>query len=78
MSRKNLRGLKITVLGAGGAARAVVSEIHRLKGKCLILNRNAVRARELALSYGCKWGGLDSQALDTMESILILLFRPRR
>jgi len=67
MSRKNLRGLKVTVIGAGGAAKAVVSEIHRLKGKCLILNRNAVRARELALNYGCKWGGLDSHALDTME-----------
>ncbi|MDR2313018.1 MAG: type I 3-dehydroquinate dehydratase [Spirochaetaceae bacterium] len=65
--RKNFRSLKITVLGAGGAARAVVSEIHRLKGKCLILNRNAVRARDLAMIYGYKWGALDSQALDSME-----------
>ena len=67
LNRKNLRGHKITVLGAGGAARAVVSEIARLKGKCLILNRTAVRARELALRYGYAWGGLDSQALDSME-----------
>ncbi|MDR0600638.1 MAG: type I 3-dehydroquinate dehydratase [Treponema sp.] len=67
MGKKNFRGLKITVLGAGGAARAVVSEIRRLKGKCLILNRNAVRARDLALVHGCKWGELDSQSLDTME-----------
>ena len=67
INKKNLRGLKITVLGAGGAARAVVSEIHRLKGKCLILNRTAARARELALSYDFKWGGMDSQALDVME-----------
>jgi 3-dehydroquinate dehydratase/shikimate dehydrogenase len=66
--RRNFRGLKITVLGAGGAARAVLAEIHRLKGKCLILNRNSVRSRELALIYSYKWGGLDSQALDTMES----------
>ena len=67
LGKKNLRGQKITVLGAGGAARAVVSEIFRLKGKCLILNRNAVRARELALNYGYIWGGLDSQVLDKME-----------
>ena len=59
--------MKITVLGAGGAARAVVSEIFRLKGKCLILNRTATRARELAMNYHCKWGGMDSHALDTME-----------
>ncbi|MCL1812584.1 MAG: type I 3-dehydroquinate dehydratase [Treponema sp.] len=67
LERKHLRGQKITVIGAGGAARAAVSEIFRLKGKCLILNRNAVRARELALNYGYAWGGLDSQALDSME-----------
>ena len=67
LERKNLRGQKITIIGAGGAARAVVSEIARLKGKCLILNRTAVRARELAMNYGFAWGGLDSQALDIME-----------
>ena len=67
LDKKNLRGQKITVIGAGGAARAVVSEIFRLKGKCLILNRTPARARELALHYGYKWGGLDSQALDIME-----------
>jgi len=67
IKKKNFRSLKFTILGAGGAARAVVSEIFRLKGKCLILNRNPVRARELALKYGYKWGGLDSHVLDTME-----------
>jgi 3-dehydroquinate dehydratase/shikimate dehydrogenase len=67
INKKNLRGQKITVLGAGGSARAIVSEIFRLKGKCLILNRTTARARELALRYNYKWGGLDSQALDRME-----------
>jgi 3-dehydroquinate dehydratase/shikimate dehydrogenase len=65
--RKNFRNCKITVLGAGGVARAAAAEIHRLKGKCLILNRNPVRARELAQSYGYKWGSMDRQALDIME-----------
>jgi 3-dehydroquinate dehydratase/shikimate dehydrogenase len=67
MGKKNFRGCKVTVLGAGGAARAVVSEICRLKGKCLILNRNPVRARELALRFNCKWGGMDRQNLDMMD-----------
>ncbi|MDR2701920.1 MAG: type I 3-dehydroquinate dehydratase [Spirochaetaceae bacterium] len=65
--RKNFRSCMITILGAGGAARAVAAEIHRLKGKCLILNRNPVRARELAQSYGYKWGSMDRQSLDIME-----------
>jgi 3-dehydroquinate dehydratase/shikimate dehydrogenase len=67
IGKKNFRNCKITVLGAGGAARAVVSEICRLKGKCLILNRNPVRSRELAFNFNCKWGGLDRQNLDAME-----------
>jgi len=67
IGKKNFRGYRITVLGAGGAARAIVSEIHRLKGKCLVLNRTAARARELALRYGFRWGEMDSHALDTME-----------
>jgi 3-dehydroquinate dehydratase/shikimate dehydrogenase len=66
LGKKNLHRLGVTVLGAGGAARAAVEEIHRLKGKCLILNRNAVRARELALRYKAAWGSLDSQGLDMM------------
>ncbi|GHV85455.1 3-dehydroquinate dehydratase [Spirochaetia bacterium] len=67
IEKKTLRGRKITVLGAGGAARAVAAEIFRLKGKCLVLNRNAGRARDLAMVFKFPWGGLDSQSLDTME-----------
>jgi 3-dehydroquinate dehydratase/shikimate dehydrogenase len=67
IGKKNLRGSKITILGAGGAARAAAAEIHRLRGSCLILNRNSVRARELALPYQFKWGGLDAQGLDIMD-----------
>jgi 3-dehydroquinate dehydratase/shikimate dehydrogenase len=67
MSRKNFRGLKFTIIGAGGAAKAAVREIFRLKGKCLILNRNSVRARDLAHRYNYKWGGLESQSLDLMD-----------
>jgi 3-dehydroquinate dehydratase/shikimate dehydrogenase len=65
--KRNFRGLKITLIGAGGAAKAAAAEIHRLRGKCLILNRNDVRARELALPYQFKWGGLDAQGLDMMD-----------
>jgi len=67
IDRKNLKGKKITIIGAGGAARAIVSEIDRLGGKALILNRTALRARNLALPYRYQWGGLDSQGIKLMK-----------
>jgi 3-dehydroquinate dehydratase/shikimate dehydrogenase len=67
IGRKDLKRQKITVIGAGGAARAVVSELFRLGGKALILNRTGMRAKELASRYRFAWGGLDNQGLETME-----------
>jgi 3-dehydroquinate dehydratase/shikimate dehydrogenase len=64
---KNLRGKKVTIIGAGGAARAVVSEVHRLGGKALILNRTILRARNLAAPYKFLWGGLDNQGVEMMD-----------
>jgi 3-dehydroquinate dehydratase/shikimate dehydrogenase len=63
----SLRGKKITIIGAGGAARAVAAEVFRLKGKALILNRTQVRARRLALPYRFKWGTTDSEGVELME-----------
>ena len=60
---KDFRGKRVTVIGAGGAARAVVSEIRRLKGKALILNRNKLRAEQLADAYGFEYGGLGPDGL---------------
>jgi 3-dehydroquinate dehydratase/shikimate dehydrogenase len=65
--KKNLRGQKITIIGAGGAARAVASEVHRLGGKALVLNRTILRARELALPYKFLWGGLDNYGVEMMD-----------
>jgi 3-dehydroquinate dehydratase/shikimate dehydrogenase len=65
--QSNLRGKKITIIGAGGAARAVASEVFRLKGKAIILNRTPVRARHLALPYRFMWAGTDSEGVELME-----------
>ncbi|MDR0876725.1 MAG: type I 3-dehydroquinate dehydratase [Treponema sp.] len=64
---KNLRGKKITIIGAGGAAKAVASEVHRLGGKALILNRTALRARSLAIPYKFAWGALDNRGVELMD-----------
>jgi 3-dehydroquinate dehydratase/shikimate dehydrogenase len=52
------RGLRATVVGAGGAARACVYALVREGVKVLIVNRTADRARELAERFGCQWSGL--------------------
>jgi 3-dehydroquinate dehydratase/shikimate dehydrogenase len=68
IGKKNCKGKKITIIGAGGAARAAAAAIYRLKGKALILNRTVIRARELAIPYRFLWGGLDSRGIDLMSS----------
>jgi 3-dehydroquinate dehydratase/shikimate dehydrogenase len=67
LGRKNLRGMKFTLVGAGGTARAVAAELYRLRGKALILNRTPSRARSLAQLYGFAWAGLDSSEADFMK-----------
>jgi 3-dehydroquinate dehydratase/shikimate dehydrogenase len=67
LDKKTLKKEKITIIGAGGAARAVASEIHRLGGKALILNRTIGKAKIIASQYGFRWGGLDNQGIELMS-----------
>ena len=67
LNRKNLRFKKITIIGAGGAARSVAAEIFRLGGKALILNRTVQKARNIAQKYKFRWGGLDGQGAEIMS-----------
>jgi 3-dehydroquinate dehydratase/shikimate dehydrogenase len=63
----NFKRKRITVIGAGGAARAVVFELHRLGAKVLILNRTALKARGLAAPYKFAWGGLDDRKIEMVD-----------
>jgi 3-dehydroquinate dehydratase/shikimate dehydrogenase len=67
LGRKNLKRQKITIIGAGGAARAVAAEVYRLGGRALILNRGVQRARELAVPYKFLWGPLDERGIEIMD-----------
>jgi len=64
---KNLKRKKVTIIGAGGASRAVAAEIYRLGAKALILNRTIYKARSLASQYGFKWGGIDNHGVEIMS-----------
>jgi 3-dehydroquinate dehydratase/shikimate dehydrogenase len=67
IGKKDLRGRKITIIGAGGAAKAAAFEVYRLKGKALILNRTLARARNLAEPYRFAWAAFDSRSAVLME-----------
>jgi 3-dehydroquinate dehydratase/shikimate dehydrogenase len=58
-----LKRMKVMIIGAGGAAKAVAGEVHALGAKALILNRTQANAKELAQKYGFKWGGLGERDL---------------
>ena len=64
---RDLRRQRVTIIGAGGTARAIAAEVYRLKGKALILNRNNARARRLAEPYKFAWAGLDSRGAELMD-----------
>ncbi|MDR0640923.1 MAG: type I 3-dehydroquinate dehydratase [Treponema sp.] len=64
----NLKGKRVTVIGAGGAARAVAAELYRLGAGVLILNRTVTKARNLAQPYKFHWGSLDGRGLEQMEN----------
>lgn len=62
----NLRGKRVTVLGAGGAARAVVYGLKKAGASVIILNRTVSKARRLAEDFKCEYGALkDFSAADT-------------
>lgn len=51
-----LRGLRATVLGAGGAARAVVAGLVDRQARVTVRARDASRARAAAEPFGAEWG----------------------
>ncbi len=62
----NLKGKKVAVIGAGGAARAIVYGLTK-KGEIVkIFNRSLDKAKELAKEFGCEFVALNSlkQVLD--------------
>ncbi len=52
----DLRGRRAAVLGAGGAARAVVAELTAVGAAVTVYNRSPERADRLAAEFGCRRG----------------------
>jgi len=54
-SRISIRGKRIAILGAGGAARAAVYGVMAGRGEPILLNRTPQRAMRAAKDLGCGW-----------------------
>jgi 3-dehydroquinate dehydratase/shikimate dehydrogenase len=58
---------RATVIGAGGGARSVVYALHSRGIRPLIVNRTIAKAKSLAESFGCEWGGLDNRGISRIR-----------
>ncbi|MCL2245445.1 MAG: type I 3-dehydroquinate dehydratase [Treponema sp.] len=67
LNKKDLKRKKITIIGAGGVARAAAVSIYRLGGKALVLNRTIHKAKNIAEQYKFKWGGIDNHGIEQMS-----------
>jgi shikimate dehydrogenase len=54
-----LKGKRIVVIGAGGAARAIGFGVQSVGGKVIIVNRTIERGQKLAADLGCDFVPLD-------------------
>ena len=68
MKNKPVSSLKATVVGAGGAARAVVYALVGLGARTLILNRTVEKAEILARKFGCDFAGINGEGYRLMKN----------
>ena len=66
----SLSGKRVVVLGAGGAARAIVFGLSQCGAKVTILNRTVGRAERLAEEVGAKWGPLPDVSKMKMDILV--------
>jgi 3-dehydroquinate dehydratase / shikimate dehydrogenase len=59
IDKAGLRKMPVAVIGAGGAARAVVAGLADAEAKIKIYNRTVERAKHLASDFKCDYASLD-------------------
>lgn len=67
LGAQSLEGVKTTIVGAGGAAKAVAYALKSLGASACVINRNMSKAKHLADAYGFEWSGMTERAADLME-----------
>ena len=74
IGREDLAGRSVAVLGAGGAARAIVAALAHYGADVMIYNRTVARAEKLAEEFSCRAAGLD--ALKDMQAEIVINCTP--
>lgn len=69
-AQQKVRGKKVVILGAGGAARALAFESIERGGIVLILNRTEEKAKKLAHQLGCAGGSLYNWPIDSFDVLM--------
>jgi shikimate dehydrogenase len=70
LQRTSLREKRITLLGAGGAARAAAAALITEGARVTILNRTVLKAEQLAVELGCASGALDAFDPDAADILV--------
>jgi 3-dehydroquinate dehydratase/shikimate dehydrogenase len=68
LGRRDLKRMRVAIIGAGGAAKAIAHAVRALGGKACVFNRTTDKARELAQQYNFKWASLDAGNRILLES----------
>ncbi|MDR3312207.1 MAG: type I 3-dehydroquinate dehydratase [Spirochaetaceae bacterium] len=63
LEKKTLSGLRVSIIGAGGAAKAVAWAVCKLHGKACVFNRTAARAKKLAGLYKFRFASLGPESI---------------
>ena len=58
---------RATVIGAGGASRAVIHALTAQGVRVLVLNRTIKRAERLAEEFNCLWGELTEESINRID-----------
>ena len=67
----NLPGKKVAVIGAGGAARAIIYGLKKKNAIVKIFNRTKKRAQKLAQEFDCSYSSLNSLEETTRMDVII-------
>jgi 3-dehydroquinate dehydratase / shikimate dehydrogenase len=70
ISRKDLSGWPVAVIGAGGVARSIVAGLADAGARITVYNRTISRAKELAHDFGCDFAPLE--ALGSLDAKLLV------
>ena len=70
IAREGLAGRTVAVLGAGGAARAIVAALAHYRAQVTIYNRTVSRCEALAEEFSCEARGRD--ALDSLDARIVI------